>query len=414
MDDGKSNEVRGLQSRIAVLEELLLVQDRTVIEQSDRLGQAEQTLRESEERTRLTLDAALDAVVTMSEDGPITGWNVMAEKTFGWASSEAIGRRLSDTIIPLQYREKHENGVRHFLATGKGPVLNRRIEITAVHSDGHEFPVELAITPLKLRGSWIFSAFVRDITERKQIESMMQQAKEAAEAASRAKSEFLANMSHEIRTPKNGIIGLTDLLLDTQLTTEQRDDLTMVHASANSLLVVINDILDFSKIETGQLEFDSIEFDLRDRLREMVGAFDVGAARKGLTLICDVESDVPPTIVGDAARLRQIVVNLLGNAIKFTERGQVVLRVAKERDEAQTISLHFSVRDSGIGIPLDKQQLIFEAFVQADGSTTRKYGGTGLGLSISARLVEMMGGRIWVESDVGQGSTFHFTATFGC
>jgi len=374
--------------------------------------QTEEALRQSEERTRLILDAALDAVVTMSEEGLITGWSAMAERTFGWTSSQVLGRRMSDTIIPVQYRDKHEKGVRHFLATGEGPVLNTRIEITALHSDGHEFPVELAITPVQQGRSWIFSAFVRDITERKRTETVMQQARDAAEAASRAKSEFLANVSHEIRTPMNGIIGLTELTLDSQLTDEQRDYLSLVKTSADALMVIINDILDFSKIETGTLELDRVDFNVGDRLREAVDAFRVVAASKGLELVCDIGSDVPPMVVGDPARLRQILVNLLGNAIKFTGRGQVALHVEKQHQEGQTISLHFSVRDTGIGVALDKQQLIFEAFVQADGSTTRNYGGTGLGLSISARLVGMMAGRIWVESELGQGSTFHFTATF--
>jgi PAS domain S-box-containing protein len=375
--------------------------------------ETEEALRQSEERTRLILDAALDAVVTMSEQGMITGWNAMAERTFGWAAAQVIGRRMSDTIIPAQYREQHERGLRHFLATGEGPVLNKRIEITALHRDGHEFPVELAITPVRLTGSWIFSAFVRNIAERKRTEAMMREAKEAAEAMSRAKSQFLANVSHEIRTPMNGILGLTELTLDSELTADQRDNLEMVKLSGDSLMVVINDILDFSKIETGTFELDNVEFSVRGRLHETVGMFAVGAARKGLQLVCDVESQVPPTVAGDPARLRQIILNLLGNAIKFTERGQVVLHVEKESQEDQRITLHFSVRDTGIGVPLDKQHLIFEAFVQADGSHARKYGGTGLGLSISSRLVEMMGGRIWVESEFGHGSAFHFTASFG-
>jgi two-component system sensor histidine kinase/response regulator len=186
----------------------------------------------------------------------------------------------------------------------------------------------------------------------------------------------------------------------------------MVKTSADALMVIINDILDFSKIETGTLELDHVDFNVSDRLREAVDALRVVAASKGLELVCDIGSDVPPMVVGDPARLRQVLVNLLGNAIKFTGRGQVGLHVEKQHQEGQTISLHFSVRDTGIGVALDKQQLIFEAFVQADGSTTRKYGGTGLGLSISARLVGMMAGRIWVESELDQGSTFHFTATF--
>ena len=372
----------------------------------------EKALEESQERTRLMIQVALDAVITMTEDGAITGWNAEAERTFGWFSSETIGRRLSDTIIPVKHRAAHEKGLRHFLATGEGPVLSKRIEITALHRDGREFPVELAITPLKVGGSWAFSAFVRDITGRKRAEAALQQAKEAAEAASCAKSEFLANMSHEIRTPMNGIIGMTELTLETQLSAEQREYLEMVKMSADSLMSLINDILDFSKIEAGKLEFERIDFSLRDNLEATVRGFRAEARRKGLQLVCNIGSDVPEVVVGDPTRLRQVVVNLLGNAIKFTERGEIVLQVERDRPEEGGRSLHFATRDTGIGIAKDKQKLIFDAFAQADGSSTRKYGGTGLGLTISSRLVQLMGGRIWVESEPGKGSAFHFTARF--
>ncbi len=287
-------------------------------------------------------------------------------------------------------------------------------ERSAVNAEGNVRWILMSKVPLTNQHNEIVGivGVNRDITQGKRSEAELRQAKEAAEAANRAKSEFLANMSHEIRTPMNGIIGMTDLALETELTPEQQEYLSMVKTSADSLLTVINDILDFSKMEAGKLELDRSAFNLHESLEETVRAFGVRAGEKGLELVCDIRPDVAQTVVGDPARLRQVVVNLLGNAIKFTDRGEVVLHVEMKEAQDRHVLLHFAIRDTGIGIAEDKRQLIFQAFAQADSSPSRNYGGTGLGLTISSRLVEMMGGRIWLESMPGQGSTFHFTVTF--
>src|SRR4051794_12474774 len=317
----------------------------------------EEELRASEERRRLILDNAHDAFVAMSADGGITEWNHQAEITFGWPRAEAVGRVLSETIIPPQLREAHHRGLARFLATGEGPLLNRVIEVAALRRDGGEFPAEISIAPVRLGEQCLFAAFIRDVTERKRAEEELRRAKEVAEAANRAKDEFLANVSHEIRTPMNAILGMTDLALDTLQTEDKRQYLTTVKSAADSLLGIINDILDFAKIEAGRLELDPADFSLRAAVGDTLRALPVRAHMKGLELIYQVQSDVPDAVVGDAGRLRQILLNPVGNAIKFTERGEVVVLVetAGELAPDGEVRLRFAVTDTGIGIPPEKQ-----------------------------------------------------------
>lgn len=377
-----------------------------------RATMARRALEANEARIRKIVDIALDAVVTIDERGFVTGWNPQAEHIFGWTAGEIIGQSLTTTIIPPRYRDGHERGLRHYAETGTGPVLNKRIEITALDRNGREFPVELAITPMHLDGQTIFSAFLRDITERKQAEDELRRTQAAAESANRAKTEFLANMSHELRTPLNAIVGTSDVLLKTPLTQEQRQCALMSQRASQALLRLVNDVLDLAKIEAGTLRVDSAPFDLAELLERTTRLLEMRQGQKDVALTVTAAPDVPTQLEGDGFRLQQILFNLIGNALKFTERGSVSLTVSSVGTEPHRPQLQFEVHDTGIGIPADQLDHIFGRFTQVDSGDNRKYGGAGLGLSICKQLVELMQGTIQVSSALGNGSIFTVTLPF--
>ena len=375
--------------------------------------QAEAELREGDARKRAIFETAIDCIVFIDQEGKIIEFNRAAEVTFQYERAEILGKEMAEVIVSPTSRSRWRDSLARYAGAREvGSFLGKRVELRMMRKSGEKFIAEMATQPIPVRGTAGFAIFLRDITDRKQAEAELRQAMEAAEAASRAKSLFVANMSHEIRTPMNAIIGMTDLLLESQPDDEQREYLTIIQESAQSLLSVINDILDFSKMEAGRLDLEEAEFSLRDRLGDAIRSLAFRAHSKGLELACRIDPAAPDLLVGDANRVRQVIVNLVGNAIKFTKHGQIVVEADCAASSHEAIILHFSVADTGIGIAEGKRVAIFDAFEQADNSTTRQFGGTGLGLSISTKLVELMGGRIWVDSELGSGSTFHFTARF--
>jgi PAS domain S-box-containing protein len=397
-----------------------LIESRDTLEQrvSDRTGElefevAERTRAESalQERTSFlnTLIASSPiAIIVVGLDERAELANPAFLSLFGFSEEETIGNSIRGLIAPGSLAEEVAISQRQVLARKVAHSTTRR-----AHKDGRLIDVEIHGVPLLVNGEVCgFLVLYQDITERLKAEQRLREAKEAAEAASRTKSEFLANMSHEIRTPMNGIIGMTDLTLDTQLTSEQREYLVMVKSSADTLLVVINDVLDFSKIEAGRLSLESVPLSPLNSIEEALHPLALRAQQKGLELTWSIEGDMPELVRGDPTRLRQILINLVGNAIKFTKHGKVSVTATHHPTSGSGVEIRFVVTDTGIGIPTEKHQHIFEAFSQADSSTTREFGGTGLGLSISARLVKLMGGEIWLESAPNQGSKFFFTLPF--
>ncbi len=372
--------------------------------------QVEESLRASERRYRTLFDSSRDAIMLLTPERGFFRGNPAAVELFGCRDeahfTSLTPADLSPPVQPDGSLSSAKAQQMMAIAMDRGAHF---FEWTHRRADGTDFFASVLLTRLELEGQPLLQATVRDVTDQKRAAEALRVAKEAAEAASRAKSMFLANMSHEIRTPLNAIIGMTELVLDTRLDEQQREFLSTVRDSGEALLALINDMLDFSKIEAGKLTLEPAPFDLWESLGDTMKSFAIRAHQQGLELGFQIQPDVPQFLVGDYSRLRQIVNNLVGNAVKFTERGEVVLDVARDQTDGERVRLHFTVTDTGIGIAPEKHAAIFELFEQVDGALTRRRTGTGLGLSIAKRLVEMMGGRIWVDSELGRGSRFHFT-----
>ena len=360
-------------------------------------------------RLAALVETSPDAIIIQTLAGTITDWNEGAARAYGYSAEEAVGQHIS--LIMPDGADSESADLRQRI--GSGERIEQR-ETVRIRKDGRPVHVSLTVSPIhnSLGEVTRIASIERDIARRMQIEDELRVAKELAEAASRAQGEFLANVSHELRTPMNAIIGMTDLALDEELTPTVRDYLETARSSAEVLLELLNEVLDFSKLESGEFELDAEPFSLSELLETSIKALGLRAYEKGLELACDVAPGIPDRLLGDPLRLRQIITNLASNAIKFTHQGEILISVEPMALLDEDIRLRFSVRDTGIGIPKEDQSRIFQPFTQVDASTTRSYSGTGLGLAICTQLINRMGGRIWVDSEVGHGSTFHFTAQF--
>ncbi|MBF0622628.1 MAG: response regulator [Magnetococcales bacterium] len=356
------------------------------------------------------LSHALDAIITIDQQGKVLNYNPAAEELFGYKKADILGQNIADFIVPECYREQHQAAMERFQKQWKEPVtLQRRLELPGLRADGKIVDLQISLTVVAQDEGINFIAFIQDITARKQLMKSLEETLTAAESANRAKSDFIANVSHEIRTPMNAVLGFTDLALKRDAPVQIQDYLEKIENASRSLMGIINDLLDFSKMEVGRMELDPVKFDLGQLLNRMADLFSRQVSDKRIDLVLRIDPvNYDDVLFGDVMRIEQILINLIRNAVKFTKTGSIVVTVRPKQQNNKKINLDFSVRDTGIGVEPEALDRLFDPFVQADGSTTRKYGGTGLGLSICSKLVNMMDGRIWAESAPGEGSEFFF------
>ncbi|HTI08751.1 MAG TPA: response regulator [Puia sp.] len=390
--------------KLAESEQLNIALDQKIKENEE----TQRLLRKNELMLSSVISSALDAIVITNQDGTIIRWNAAAAEIFGYTEDEVLGRTFMETIIPDSFLKVHGKEFYHFLK-GSTNILNKRLEMTGMRKSGAEFPMELTITAIQHDNDFYLNGFIRDISSRRQREQELVQMKEKAEQAAKAKSQFLSVMSHELRTPLNAVIGITHLMLQGNPREDQQEDLRTLQFSGESLLHIINDILDFTKLDSGKIELSAIDFNLRELVQSLYQSFSYKAREKNIVFDVEYDENMPFMVKGDSFRLSQVLNNLISNAIKFTNKGSVKLRVEMLENRIHSFITKFYVIDTGIGIPFEKKDKIFEQFTQADSDTTRLYGGTGLGLSISAKLVELMDSSILIDSVVGEGSDFHFS-----
>jgi PAS domain S-box-containing protein len=370
---------------------------------------AENLADQNEATLSSIISSSLDAIVTIDHFGFVIRWNPAAVDTFGYTEEEARGKQLHDLVIPVKHRNIYAGGLGNYLLKHQDRVLNKRLEIVLLRKDGVEIPAEMSITTVTDNNEIYFHGFFRDISDRKKREQEILFMKEKAELAAMAKSQFLSVMSHEIRTPLNSVIGFAHLLLDNNPRNDQVEYLNVLKFSGENLLSLVNDILDFSKLDSGKAELEESTFSLKLLVENVYKSFLPRATDKGIQLVYHYDPALPDLINGDSVRMGQVMLNLISNAIKFTGSGSVSLHLKVVEENSEYYKTYFAVKDTGIGIPDDKQDKIFELFTQADGSTGRKYGGTGLGLSIAQRIISLMGGKLEVKSKEGKGSEFYFT-----